>query len=395
MKIVHIVGYFVPELGYQEYYLAKEHKKMGHDVYVITSDMFYPFPNVENMLKEAGIKNTSRKREPGVTKIDGITVYRLPHMIEFIDFILPKSLKKTLKEIKPDIVFAHESRQGFIKGAAKLKEELGYRFIVDQHDFYHNIPGYPLSKRILRKIDYTFLRNPIVDYCFKKADKVVAVTEETKKYLLKTHKKIKDKLVMIPLGVNSEDFHYKEEGRKEVRERYDIKEDEIVFLFAGTIVRRKGIELLINAFSEIDNTNSKLLIAGTGDETYMKELKYLTKQLKIEEKAIFPGFINKKELPDFFSAADVGVWPGNNSIIIMEAMACKLPIIMVDLQLTHLIDYDNGLSFKENDKETLKKHMKKLAEDSKLRKSMSENSYNGVMKDYSYKEIAKRFLDLA
>ena len=56
MKIVHLMGYFVPELGYQEYYLAKKHKQMGHDVYVIASDLLYPFPNIETMLKEAGIK---------------------------------------------------------------------------------------------------------------------------------------------------------------------------------------------------------------------------------------------------------------------------------------------------------------------------------------------------
>ena len=40
MKIVHIAGYFMPELGYQEYYLAKKHRELGHDVYVICSDMF-------------------------------------------------------------------------------------------------------------------------------------------------------------------------------------------------------------------------------------------------------------------------------------------------------------------------------------------------------------------
>ena len=63
MKIVHLMGYFVPELGYQEYYLAKKHKEMGHDVYVIASDMLYPFPNIETMLKEAGAKDASRKRK--------------------------------------------------------------------------------------------------------------------------------------------------------------------------------------------------------------------------------------------------------------------------------------------------------------------------------------------
>ena len=48
MKIVHVCDYIQPQLGYQEYYLAKEHAKMGHEVTVITSDRYYPFPNYEN-----------------------------------------------------------------------------------------------------------------------------------------------------------------------------------------------------------------------------------------------------------------------------------------------------------------------------------------------------------
>jgi hypothetical protein len=42
MKIVHIVDYFQPVLGYQEAFLAKEHAKLGHEVFVITSDRYAP-----------------------------------------------------------------------------------------------------------------------------------------------------------------------------------------------------------------------------------------------------------------------------------------------------------------------------------------------------------------
>ena len=125
MKIVHLMGYFVPELGYQEYYLAKKHKQMGHDVYVVASDLLYPFPNIETILKEAGIKNTSRKRKPGFSVVDGIKVYRLKHLFEYSDFILVKGLKQILIEIKPDIVFAHESRQGLPALAAYYKNKIG------------------------------------------------------------------------------------------------------------------------------------------------------------------------------------------------------------------------------------------------------------------------------
>ena len=48
MKIIHVVDYFQPILGYQEVFLAKEQAKLGHDVVVITSDRYAPILYTNN-----------------------------------------------------------------------------------------------------------------------------------------------------------------------------------------------------------------------------------------------------------------------------------------------------------------------------------------------------------
>ena len=394
MKIVHLMGYFVPELGYQEYYLAKEHKKMGHDVYVITSDMLYPFPNIENMLKEAGVKNTSRKRNPGFSIVDEIKVYRLKHLLEYSDFLLLIGFKKTLEKIKPDVVFAHESRQGLPAIAAYYKNKFKYKFIVDQHDFYHKIPNHVWWKKTLRFLDYFLFRKFIVNFSLKRADRIIVLTDQTKNFLKNTHKIKGNKMQLIPLGVDTDSFKFKESSRSRIRKKHKIKEDEIAIVFAGTIVRRKGLDIIFKAFSELDNNKLKLLIVGNGEVNYVNELKELAKKLGIEKNTIFTGFKNKKEIPDYFSASDIGVWPGNNSVIIMEAMACKLPIVMVDLQLGYLTSFNNGFKFKENDKNALKERLNKLIRNKSLRKKMGLNSYNAIKKAYSYETISKKFLEV-
>ncbi|MDP3766144.1 MAG: glycosyltransferase, partial [Nanoarchaeota archaeon] len=174
MKIVHLMGYFVPELGYQEYYLAKKHKEMGHDVYVIASDLLYPFPDIETMLKEAGAKDTSRQRKPGFSIVDGIKVYRLKHLLEYSDFILVKGLKQTLNDIKPDVVFAHESRQGTPALAGLWKRGIGYKFIIDQHDFWHIVKNHGPIMRTLRYLEYEIFRKRFVNFAIKKADAIIA-----------------------------------------------------------------------------------------------------------------------------------------------------------------------------------------------------------------------------
>ncbi len=395
MKIVHLMGYFVPEFGYQEYYLAKKHKQMGHDVYVIASDLLYPFPNIETMLKEAGARETSRKRKPGFSMMDGIKVYRLKHIFEYSDFILVKGLKNTLAKIKPDVVFAHESRQGLPALAACYKNKIGYKLVVDQHDFYHKIPNHPLIKKLFRFLDYFLFRKFIVNYSLKRADKIVAVTQETKDFLIQTHNINSQKISLIPLGVDTDFFKFDNKTRLSVRKKFKIKENDVALIFSGTIVRRKGIELLLEALSEIKNENVKLLIVGSGDVSYMKELKDLSRRFEIQNKVIFAGFVKKEAVKNYFSAADIGVWPGNNSVSIMEAMACKLPIIMVDLQLSHLVSYNNGIKFPQNNKEKLKDALNKIINDKKLRLNMANNSLNVIKKYYSYDSIAKQFLNLA
>ena len=48
-----------------------------------------------------------------------------------------------------------------------------------------------------------------------------------------------------------------------------------------------------------------------------------------------------------------------------------------------------------NDKEGLKIYIEKLSKNSRLRKQMGKNSYKGILKNYSYKELAKEFLEAA
>src|SRR3989338_2461928 len=249
MKIVHLMGYFVPELGYQEYYISKEHKKMGHDVYVIASDMLYPFSNIGKMFKDSGIKYTGRRRKNRFSVIDGLKVHWLPHYIEYNDFILCKGVKKTLEEIKPDIVFAHESRQGLSCQAAFYKENLGFKLVVDQHDFYHKIPG--KVKTVLRNLEYFGFRKFLIDYNFRKADKIIAVTKPTMEFLIKAHKISPKKIKLVELGADTTLYRHRGKESRALRKKLKIKNGETVLIFAGTIFRRKNIELLIHAFNEI------------------------------------------------------------------------------------------------------------------------------------------------
>ncbi|MFA5134747.1 MAG: glycosyltransferase family 4 protein [Patescibacteria group bacterium] len=384
MKIVHIIGFYQPEFGYQEYYLSKRQKENGHDVYLLTSDYLYPFKDIGRMLKDIGSTETGRKRKPGSYDIDGVKVFRFKSFFRYGDFILARGIKKKLGEIRPDIVYAHEAKQGLPLFAAKYKKTFGYKLIYNHHDFYHTIRNHALWKKLLRYVDYFWFRIFLVRWALSKADAIISPVDEITSFLINRHHIEPSKIKSFPLGVETQLFMRSGKDRNALRKKYSIAEDETVLLFSGRIESRKNIELLIETFSQLRKQFPlKLFIIGSGDKAYFEKLNQMVLQKGLKKDIFFTGFTKKADLTKFFSAADIAVWPGNNSISIMEAMSCSLPIVIVDLQLGYLASHNNGFTFKDGDAEGFAEIIKKIIIDKNLRKRMSENSRKAAIENYS------------
>src|SRR3990167_3673584 len=241
MKIVHVTGYFQPELGYEEYYLALNQKELGHDVYVVTTDRVPKIPGV----KLEGSRESEFK---------GVKIYRLPVLFEIKGFLIVTGVKKLLKEIKPDVVHVHEPRQFISAMPAFYKDELKYKLIADQHD-------YDIFPTLKARLTTRLLRKPLCVYTFNKADKIISTNPEAKDFLISVYG-IKKEIIESSLGADTEYFKFNEKKRKEIRDRLGIK-DEVLIISAGHIGRIKRLEVLINAVSEL---KAKILILGGGDE---------------------------------------------------------------------------------------------------------------------------------
>jgi len=74
MRIIHLIDYFQPKLGYQETYLALAHLRLGHHVTVITSDRHYPFSDYASAFQKI---LGERKKKPGKFKEYGLDTLRL------------------------------------------------------------------------------------------------------------------------------------------------------------------------------------------------------------------------------------------------------------------------------------------------------------------------------
>lgn len=386
MKIVHLIDYFQPKVGYQEYFLAKEHQKSKHDVTVVTSDYFFPFPDYQNTYKKIlGERNIN----PGTGNEEGIKVLRLPSF-EVVpgSLVVLRGLKKELLRIKPDLVICHNVFSITSYLAAISKKDAGFRLIYDTHaapfntDFWNNP---------VKKIYYLIFRDFAVPVIKKEADAIFAIGEEERKFISGYFKIQQSSLPLIPLGVDTERFKRSQNGRKKLRNSFSIKDDKVVIVFAGKITVNKDVHILIRSLKNLNNPNTVLLLVGGGNQSYIDSLKKEGAGLRI----IWIPFVRNTELSEYYSASDIGIWPGDPSITMLEAMACGAPIIIPDWNQTEYLDKSGAvIRFKRGDSDDLKNKIENTINNPVKLKKMSLNSVNYIKKHQSWPIIAKKVLNL-
>ncbi len=101
-------------------------------------------------------------------------------------------------------------------------------------------------------------------------------------------------------------------------------------LFVGSLIKRKGIDYLLQAFAKIETAlpETKLLIVGEGPE--LEALKSLAGELGIADKVRFTGMLDRVSMRNLMQGARVLVLPSTEEgqgVVMLEALACGTPVI--------------------------------------------------------------------
>jgi glycosyltransferase involved in cell wall biosynthesis len=204
--------------------------------------------------------------------------------------------------------------------------------------------------------------------------------------------------------VDTEKFYpVDEEGKTKIRESLGIDPKQIVILFVGLITKRKGIDLLIKAFSRIVTAypDSLLILAGPislsvkGRQEFLEEMKKVIEDSGFRDKVIFPGIVDNVD--DYMKASNLFVFPSRKEgfgTVVVEAMATGLPVIAVNIPgVTSSIidDGENGIIVFEEDPGKIETAIRKLLEDNELYKNISKNAIVKVRTIFSNDVIDKQY----
>ena len=261
------------------------------------------------------------------------------------------------------------------------------------------------SERYAGKVYYHLHNEVLNDFgCIKeisKVKKVLGVSKyivDTLDTYLKEHGEPslrEDQKAVWRNGVDTNRFGSEEANSKaiEFRQKFNIAEDDIVFLFSGRLTPEKGAEELLKAFTEVAQKvpNTKLVIAGAFFfnsnivSPFEQKLRNLASNPTVKNRIIFTGFVNYEDMPAIYAMSDIcvlpSIWDDPAPLAVIESLVSGKPLITTrsggipeyaDEQSAIILERDDRLVGK------LAKSMVKLATDVKAYQSMA--SYEGSIR---------------
>lgn len=316
----------------------------------------------------------NKNHSPQINKFsEKVILHELKYSGSIGYYLNAPMLKKIHKKIKPDIVNAH-----YASGYGTLARISGVAPLVlsvwgsDVYDF-------PYESNLKMKI---LKRNLLYSDTIASTSNCMA---------RQTRRVLEDENINIyvtPFGVDLEKF-------KNIRTEKDLSK--FKFGIVKTLQSKYGIKYLIEAFKlvlEKINENkldiyAELDIYGSGE--LESELKKLCRDLKIEDKVLFKGYIHNDEVPKAINSMDVFCLSSildseSFGVAAVESMACEVPVIATDVDgfKEVVVDGETGYIVKRCNSKDLADKMYNLMCDKKNIKSMGVQGRKRVKELYDW-----------
>ena len=294
--------------------LSRELGKLGHSVDIFTRAHGRAHDRVVELGENVRLIHLTAGEEKEIPKL---AIYS--HVSEFVSGV---DHFRKMNGFDYDLIHSHYWLSGW---AGKHLQQL---WKVPHMTMFHSMGAVKNTTAVGR--DEPELRIRCEHLLVKSCQCIIAPTEREKEYLIQFYGASPDTIRVTPCGVNLDLFRSIE--KKFARNYLGFNGDEII-LFVGRIVPIKGIDKLLMAMTYLEKREKVKLVVIGGDqhcEEEVKRLKALTRRLDIHDSVDFLGLVDQKELPYFYSAADLCVFPSyyeSFGLVALESLACGTPVV--------------------------------------------------------------------
>ena len=317
---------------------------------------------------------------------------------------LYRSIRKVVEIEKPDILHVHSPILNAIP-ALWVGRKLGIPVVYEIRAFWEDAA---VDHGTYSEDSWKYkLVRLIETWICRKADHVGVLCCGLKEDLIKRGI-LPEKITVVYNGIDVEDFNICEPDAEYLK-AWDLNGKKVIG-FIGSFYRYEGLDLLINAFSQLSTTmpDAMLLLVGGGEVE--RELKDQVQKLNLTDKVIIPGRISHDRIPGVYALIDVLVYPRYSMRLTelvtplkpLEAMAMGKALVASDIggHRELIRNNETGLLFPAGNKVALAESIDSLLTDHALRKKIEKQGIEWVKENHTwdkttavYKEIYAKALE--
>jgi len=290
-------------------------------------------------------------------------------------------------EGRPDLFEGADLVQAFIAlPSARFAERAGAPLVAT---FYHRDRPSRLNQYLTLPSLYAMERR-----FFARAPLTITFSDSSRQVLIDEYGVDGASIAVTPLGVDVEKFRPAPDGGGPRAPGAPFE-----MLFVGPLIRRKGIDHLIEALAQVDAEEPgwKLTVVGDGPER--AALAARAAELGFGSKVDFRGYVDGwgDELPGIYRQADLFVFPSLKEgfgMVIIEAMACGTPVLTTRVSAIPEVVADAGLLVEPASPDGIAQGILRLMRDDDLRRGYARAGERRVREMYSWGIVVDRTLEV-
>ena len=334
--VIHEVDW-LKKITYEIHHLSEIFSLKGHNVYAID----IPDPGKFSLSKEIknDIDNYHRIYEESSVKLLRTPIIPIKGLNRVSAYLTShRFIKKALKDYNIDIVLLYSIVTN-AKATIKACKEENIPIVHRTFDIVHEIINEKYLKNMVLKIEKDV---------YPEFEEVIANTPFMKQWSEEMGAK---NVIVISQGVDSNIMKLLPKDI-ELQKQLNISDNDQVVMYLGSILSHSGLEVILSSMPNIlkEIPEFKLLVVGEGPD--LESLKQQTKELGLENKIIFTGFVPYQEVPRYCSIAKLCINPFRvnymtkklSPVKIFDFLSCGKPVLATPLEgLLYDFPKDSGI----------------------------------------------------
>lgn len=304
--------------GAYVYYLSNELLKNGYKIYVVTGSNQALDIEINKQLK--------------------VFFLKIPKTPVVKSFMLAaasyRKLNRQRKTINVDVTHANLP----LTPNFAVPPNFGKKLVCTVHSTWKGegqaIRGEPYSRLNANEkfmVSFNWFLRIFEEKMLDRAQKIIAVSNFTKKELLDFYHIPEAKIRVIHNGVDTKKFQ-PAQNRRKIKEELGFKPDDLTIVSVGRLYARKGLFTLIESIPAVIKRfkNAKFIISGKGQSDEMHKLEAHADKIGVKGNIVFTGYYPDKKLPKLYQAADVfafSTFYEHHPFAVLEALSTGLPVV--------------------------------------------------------------------